>query len=134
MVTPQQVAQFMNYIATKGNAVQPHLNLDFELIDDKITLKESTWNFLDESIYAVVNEQDGTGKNAQIDNGIVKGKTGTAQNPHGEDHSWFSGYVTLPNEKQMSLAVIIENGGKGSEVGAVVAKEMFNLFSELYND
>ena len=42
---------------------------------------------------------------------------------HGEDHSWFSGYVTLPNEKQMSLAVIVENGGKGSEVGAVVAKD-----------
>ncbi len=134
LATPQQVVQFMNYIATKGNAVHPHLNIDAELVYDNVTLKKNTWNFLEKATYAVVNEEDGTGKNALIDIGIVRGKTGTAQNPHGEDHSWFSGYVTLPNKKQMSLAVIVENGGKGSQAGAGVAREMFKLFSEYYND
>ena len=96
-----------------------------------ISFKESTWTFLREATLSVVNDHEGTGKNANSSFGKVNGKTGTAQNPHGEDHSWFSGYITLPNDKIMSLVIIIENGGKGSEAGANTAHELFNTYGEL---
>ena len=75
--------------------------------------------------------RNGTGKNANSKWGAVHGKTGTAQNPHGEDHSWFSGYIELPNKKMMSLVIIVENGGKGSQAGANTARELFNEFATL---
>ena len=57
------------------------------------------------------------------------GKTGTAQNPHGDDHAWFIGYAD--NGKQMvSIVLLIENGGSGGKVAAPVAGSAFEyIFS-----
>jgi len=131
LVTPQQVIQIMNLIATSGNSYGPHIKKGVESKPINISFKKSTWEFLKDATLSVVNDDEGTGKNANSNFGKVAGKTGTAQNPHGEDHSWFSGYITLPNNKMMSLVVIVENGGKGSQVGASTARELFNTFAEL---
>jgi penicillin-binding protein 2 len=131
LVTPQQVIQIMNLISTAGNSYEPHVKKEIDSKPLNISLKKSTWKFLKDATLAVVNDNNGTGKNANSKFGKVGGKTGTAQNPHGEDHSWFSGYITLPNNKMMSLAVIVENGGKGSKTGASTARELFNEFAKL---
>lgn len=131
LATPQQVIQIMNLIATAGNTYGPHIKRGIKSEPMDVSLKRSTWEFLKKATYLVVNDNEGTGKNASSNFGKVFGKTGTAQNPHGEDHSWFSGYITLPNDKIMSLAVIVENGGKGSQAGASTARELFNVFAEL---
>lgn len=131
LVTPQQVIQIMNLISTSGNSFEPHFIKGVHSNPLNVTLKNSTWEFLKNATSIVVNDDDGTGKNAKSIFGKVAGKTGTAQNPHGEDHSWFSGYITLPNNKIMSLAVIIENGGKGSKAGASTAGELFDEFAKL---
>jgi penicillin-binding protein 2 len=131
LATPQQVIQIMNLISTAGNSYEPHVRKGIDSKPLNVSLKKSTWKFLKEATLAVVNDNDGTGKNANSIFGKVAGKTGTAQNPHGEDHSWFSGYITLPNNKMMSLAVIVENGGKGSKTGASTARELFNEFAKL---
>ncbi|MBL7109129.1 MAG: penicillin-binding protein 2 [Candidatus Marinimicrobia bacterium] len=135
LVTPIQMVQMINLIATNGRTYSPHLSKD--CLKSSITLdyKQSTWKFIQDAMYDVVNGEKGTGKNARItENGIVRGKTGTAQNPHGEDHSWFTGYVEAENGKMMSLAVLVENGGKGSEAAAPIAKELFKLFAEIQNN
>lgn len=131
LATPQQVIQIMNLIATSGKTYAPHIKKNIKSEPLNVTLDNYTWNFLKDATFAVVNDKDGTGKNANTKLGKVHGKTGTAQNPHGEDHSWFSGFITLPNNEIMTLVVIVENGGKGSIIGATVARELFSTFAEL---
>jgi penicillin-binding protein 2 len=129
LATPIQVANMMNLIATKGNTFQPHFNLNIEPHPVQLTLKNKTWKFLQNATWQVVNGEQGTGKSAKIENGVVRGKTGTGQNPHGEDHSWFTGYVTTDNGNQMSISIIIENGGKGSGIATQISQELFSFFA-----
>ena len=94
----------------------------------------SASRFIQNALWRVVNENNGTGNSAKIlKNGVVSGKTGTAQNPHGDPHSWFSGYIILDSKEVMTLAVIIENGGKGSSMAAPIAKDVFSEFIRLNN-
>jgi len=86
-------------------------------------------------MYSVVNEEHGTGKNARLPGSFeIRGKTGTAENPHGEAHSWFGGYITMEDHQMMSVIIVVENGGKGSVTAAPIAKEMFRRFSEIQNE
>ncbi len=132
LVTPVQMVQMINLIATSGQTYSPHLNRSCQKKPVALSYKSSTWKYIKEAMYDVVNGENGTGKNARItENGIAFGKTGTAQNPHGEDHSWFTGYVKAYNGKMMSLAILVENGGKGSKTAAPIAKELFQLFADI---
>jgi cell division protein FtsI/penicillin-binding protein 2 len=74
----------------------------------------------------VITHNNGTGKHAlPLIPGIkVYGKTGTAENPHGEDHAWFIGWMNY-NEKNYSIVVLLENAGSGGGVAAPVAREVF---------
>ena len=51
----------------------------------------------------------------------VAGKTGTAENPGGENHAWFVGFGPFDNP-EIALAVVVDQGGGGSEVAAPVAR------------
>ena len=83
-------------------------------------------------MFDVINSKYGTGKAALIKdkNVIIRGKTGTAQNPHGEDHSWFSGYMVSGNLNRVSIVVMIENGGRGSGIASEIANNIFSSFSK----
>jgi hypothetical protein len=73
--------------------------------------------------------QSGSGRGVYRADLVIGGKTGTAQNPHGEDHSWFSAYAGLPGEPPgLALAVFVENGGHGSTAAVPIAKEMIDAF------
>ena len=64
-----------------------------------------------------------------MDDITVCGKTGTAQNPHGEDHSIFIGFAPKDNPK-IALAVFVENGGWGSTwavpIGSLMIEKYLN--------
>ena len=90
-----------------------------------VSLKPLTWDFLQQSTWDVVNHKEGTGKAAKVIGSEVHGKTGTAQNPHGEDHSWFAGYLVKDNIPILSLAVLVEHGGKGSVEAAIISHKIF---------
>ena len=132
LVTPMQVGQMMNIIATRGNAIVPHfyINKNFETLD--ISLQPKTWDFLQKSVFEVVNNKNGTGKLAFIDDAMIHGKTGTAQNPHGEDHSWFAGYMINGNAPMLSLVVLVEHGGKGSVEAALISNKIFRFVNKNY--
>ena len=54
-------------------------------------------------------------------------KTGTAENPHGENHSWFIGVAPLESP-EIVVAVIIENSGHGSEIAAPMVGKIIESF------
>ena len=90
---------------------------------------------VDEKYFAVVregmkwavNEPGGTARRAIIKDVIVSGKTGTAQNPHGEDHSVFMAFAPFDNPK-IAIAVFIENGGFGGTWAAPIASLMMEKY------
>jgi cell division protein FtsI/penicillin-binding protein 2 len=67
-----------------------------------------------------VNEPGGTGGEAKIAGITVAGKTGTAQNPHGEAHAWFIGFAPADNPK-IAICVLVENAGFGGVIAAPIA-------------
>ena len=125
LVTPIQVAQMMSIIATRGNTKTPHLLVDNPSENIIVPLKSTTWDFLQQATWNVVNHEDGTGKAAKVLGGEVHGKTGTAQNPHGENHSWFAGYLVKDGAPILSLAILVEHGGKGSVEAALISHKIF---------
>ena len=125
LVTPIQVAQMMSIIATRGNTKAPHLLVDSPSENIIVSLKSTTWDFLQQATWNVVNHEDGTGKAAKVLGGEVHGKTGTAQNPHGENHSWFAGYLVKDGVPILSLAILVEHGGKGSVEAALISHKIF---------
>ncbi len=133
--TPLQVAVMMIGVATHGQIYRPYV-ID-SIVDmngaikakatpavwRSIQLKETTWSAIDRSLESVVTY--GTGVATRIANLDVRGKTGTAQNPHGEDHAWFAGYAGPKGEKpSIAMCVFIENGGHGGSVAAPIMRRM----------
>jgi len=132
--TPLQVLQMINLIATNGHTFEPHLKLNKKVNPVTLELKKTTWDIINKAMWEVVNKTGGTGWRAQQNNNKIWGKTGTSQNPHGEDHSWFSGYAKLDNDNLMSLTVIIENGGKGSGEGSIIAGKLFDYYMRNFSN
>jgi penicillin-binding protein 2 len=57
----------------------------------------------------------------------ICGKTGTAQNPHGKDHSIFICFAPEDNPK-IAIAAIVENSGFGGTVAAPIATLMVEKY------
>ncbi|MGM9992500.1 MAG: peptidoglycan D,D-transpeptidase FtsI family protein [Candidatus Bruticola sp.] len=78
--------------------------------------------------------EEGTGYGAQIPGVAVAGKTGSAENPHGDTHAWFIGFAPA-DEPRVCVAVVLENVGGGGRYAAPVAKsilqEALNVRSEV---
>jgi penicillin-binding protein 2 len=59
----------------------------------------------------------------------MAGKTGTAQNPHGEDHAWFIGYAPF-DEPKIAVCILVEGGGHGASVAAPLAGILMRAYLE----
>jgi cell division protein FtsI/penicillin-binding protein 2 len=68
----------------------------------------------------VIAHPRGTGHRARVEGIRIAGKTGTAQNPHGEDHALFAGFAPC-DAPRIAFAVVVENAGHGGEMAAPVA-------------
>jgi penicillin-binding protein 2 len=66
---------------------------------------------------------EGTGRQANLPDIEVAGKTGTAQNPHGRDHAWFIAFAPMENPK-IAVCVLVENSGFGGAISAPIAREL----------
>jgi penicillin-binding protein 2 len=81
-----------------------------------------------EGMFLGVNGDDGgTGRIAQMPGIEICGKTGTAENPHGEDHSIFIAFAPKDNPK-IALAVYVENAGFGATWAAPIASLMIEKY------
>ena len=133
LVTPMQVFNFINLLATKGQAQVPHFVMVDNLPDNvRPKLDLDIWNRIAKDMENVVIHEKGTGKNAnpELSNIKVFGKTGTAENPHGNDHAWFIGWIES-EKKLFSVVVLMENAGSGGVKAAPIAKK---IFKSIYNN
>jgi len=69
----------------------------------------------------------GTGTKARVPGVRVAGKTGTSQNPFGEDHSVFFAFAPV-DDPQIAIAVYVENAGFGSDYAAPIAGLMMEQY------
>ena len=120
-VSPLHVAMWTAIVANRGLAVTPHLDLgrDPAQLRSRRVVSASAADNVRDMMRAVVRE--GTGKNAEVPGAGVCGKTGTAQVPNGEDHSWFTCFTTETTPR-LVVTVIVEHGGFGSKAALPVAK------------
>ncbi|SUZ93253.1 uncharacterized protein METZ01_LOCUS46107 [marine metagenome] len=128
LVTPIQVLNYLNLLATRGNAYRPHLVMvDEPPVNEIPTLKDETWDRIISDMRLIITDENGTGKNAEPDipGMLVYGKTGTAENAHGESHAWFIGWAEYADQKY-SVVILLENAGSGGKVAAPIAKMIFN--------
>jgi penicillin-binding protein 2 len=130
LVTPLQMAQFTSVLANRGKLYSPHLELEMV---DPLTKDTDPYSKSPVSIQGIKNEvydvilegmrevvDGGTGGWASIYGIPSAGKTGTAQNPHGEDHAWYIGFAPF-DDPEIALCVLVENGGSGGGVSAPIA-------------
>jgi penicillin-binding protein 2 len=132
--TPLQMANMTAAIANRGYYFTPHVIKSVGpglAVDSRFTTRHEIHidaaNF--ESIIlgmeAAVNR--GTSTVAAMKDIIVCGKTGTAQNPHGKNHSVFIAFAPKDNPK-IAIAVYIENAGFGATYAAPVASLMIEKY------
>jgi penicillin-binding protein 2 len=137
--TPLQMANLAATIANRGHYFTPHLVKGIEGqqgISPRFAIPhyssvDSTWfNYVVEGMDGAVNGEPGSGSTARIAAipGItVCGKTGTSQNPHGNDHSVFIAFAPKENPK-IAIAVYVENAGFGATWAAPIASLMIEKY------
>lgn len=135
-VIPIQMANLAAIIANKGYYYPPHILKKIEGVDtipNLFTTKQYVgidsvyFNPIIQGMLAVVDEPGGTARRAKINGISVCGKTGTAQNPHGEDHSVFIAFAPMENPK-IAIAVYVENSGFGGTWAAPIASLMMEQY------
>ena len=125
LATPLQIANLSATIANRGYFHTPHI---VKAIQDTVmpagfneehhpTIEKRHYDAVAEGMRMAVT--GGTCRRAAIPGIEVCGKTGTAQNPHGKDHSAFMGFAPYQNP-QIAVAVYVENGGWGATFGVPI--------------
>jgi penicillin-binding protein 2 len=119
-VTPLQMANIICSIANKGYYYTPHIVKGIgekKQPRDEYKVKHYTKvepQYFEPIIDGMQGAVDhGTSTSARLKDIVVCGKTGTAQNPHGKDHSVFVAFAPRDNPK-IAVAVLVENGGWGA--------------------
>jgi penicillin-binding protein 2 len=136
-VIPLQMANLAASIANRGHYYVPHFIKKIDKIKSvpkkftkkyEIGIDKKHIDLVIQGMYGVVYEPGGTARRARIhDSIIVCGKTGTAQNPHGEDHSVFIAFAPKDNP-QIAIAVYVENAGGGGRWAAPIASLMIEKY------
>lgn len=134
-VTPLQMANLACVMANRGFYFEPHFVSSIghqgplEIYQEKkyTMVSEDYFTPVVEGMLKVVNESGGTARRARIEDITVAGKTGTAQNPHGEDHSVFIAFAPYDNPK-IAIAVFVENAGFGGTWAAPIASLMIEKY------
>ena len=123
--TPLQIANLGATIANRGWFITPHVVKEIQdtvMPDEYLNRRRPT---IDQKWYGDIAEgmrmavTGGTCRKAALSDIEVAGKTGTAQNPHGNDHSAFMGFAPY-NDPQIAIAVYVENGGWGATYGVPI--------------
>ena len=143
LVTPLQIHNMLCLIANDGLYLRLHnvekiISQSGEIIREfkpelikKIDISQETFRIIKEGMKKVV--ESGTGRLANIEEVKIAGKTGTAQNPQGENHAWFIGFAPY-DKPEICVTILVENGGDGSAAAAPVAAKIIQKYFQLKNN
>ncbi|MFW5707058.1 MAG: penicillin-binding protein 2 [Bacteroidota bacterium] len=132
--TPVQLANLAATVANRGYFYTPHvvkaighpdsLNPEFKT-PNYTTIDSVHFETMAQAMFETVEE--GTGQFSRIPGITMAGKTGTVQNPHGENHSAFIAFAPLENPK-IAISVIVENAGGGAAWAAPISSLMIEKY------
>lgn len=132
LVTPLQMALVAATIANHGVQMQPFLVSQVRAADGRILeafAQHGSREVIPASLAAQVAQDmigvvaGGTGTAAALPGARVAGKTGTAENPHGQTHAWFLAFAPA-DRPTVALAIVLENAGVGGQVAAPAARSV----------
>lgn len=143
LVTPIKLAQFAAALASRGNVYRPYYvekivsnqtgkteQIGKTEILNHADLKPQTYDLLFEALQHTA--EHGTARSGRVKGLNVYGKTGTAQNPHGQDHAWYMAFAGRPGEEpSIALAVFVEFGESGSSVAGPIARNMLEAYFKM---
>ncbi|MBI4364362.1 MAG: penicillin-binding protein 2 [Candidatus Latescibacteria bacterium] len=137
-LTPVKLAQLAAFVGNGGTLWTPHLIRDTpprglrapeppDSLRLGVPVGPRNLALVRDAMAAVVSDPTGTGGRARLDSIAVAGKTGTAQNPHGEDHALFICFAPVESPR-IAVAVLVENAGHGSSAAAPIARKVLQAF------
>lgn len=135
-VTPLQMALEACVFANRGYYIDPHIIKNVHHDTDDILsrfkkndtgIEKDHFDLIVQAMRHVYEGEHGTARFYQNDSLPMCGKTGTVQNPHGEDHSMFIAFAPVDTPK-IAISVVVENGGYGSTIAAPVATLMMEKY------
>lgn len=133
LATPLQIANLCATIANRGWSITPHVVKEIKdtVMPEKYlkkripTINQSHYKTVIEGMRMAVT--NGTCKKADLKDIEVCGKTGTAQNPRGRDHSAFIGFAPYNNPK-IAICVYVENAGFGASYGVPIGSLLIEKY------
>lgn len=137
-VNPLQMASYTATIANDGVKIQPHFvsrikNKKLDQIQDAVFtyedlgIKPEHLAIVQKGMHDVVNVPGGTANHVAIEGVKIAGKTGTAQNSGGRNHSWFICYAPY-DDPEIAMCVLVENSGYGGTYAAPLARQLLNFY------
>jgi penicillin-binding protein 2 len=135
LATPLQLAQMVSVVANGGTLIQPHLlkrvtSPEGDTMAEpayppqrQLGLEAEALHLVQRGMEGAVANRKGTAWRARVAGVSVAGKTGTAQNPHGEDHAAFVCFAPVESP-EIAIAIVVENGGEGGLTAAPIARRM----------
>lgn len=139
LATPLQIANLGATIANRGHFITPHVVKEIQ--DNPLdslyktvrttTIRKEYYEDIVKGMRAAVTGSTGSGTCRMVGTllpGVEAcGKTGTAQNPHGKDHSVFMGFAPM-NDPKIAIVVYVENGGWGATYGVPIGALMMDQY------
>jgi len=139
LATPMQLCVLAGELANGGKRLHPHIVERILDPEGKVVytakggavpeaaVDQDALRIIREAMLGVVANDRGTGRAAAIPGIEVAGKTGTAQNPHGQDHAIFVAYAPA-DDPAICIGIVMENAGHGGSIAAPIAKQVFSAF------
>lgn len=124
LMTPIQLLRAYVAVANGGKLYKPRINSSAKPEYRRLEISPATIKIMQEGLREVASS--GTGRRASSFGVQVAGKTGTAQNAHGEDHAWFVGYAPA-DVPRYAVVVIAEAGKGGGAVAGPIVGKMLNF-------
>ncbi|MEL6928741.1 MAG: penicillin-binding protein 2 [Cyanobacteria bacterium J06600_6] len=126
--TPLQVAVMFSAIANNGYRVTPHLVQNPSQSEKvNLNLQPATISTIKNGLRAVVN--GGTG--ARLNSPTTPpgaGKSGTAEAPPGDSHTWFGAYAPHDHPEIVVVAFAEHSGGGGGSVAAPLVRQVMEAY------